>query len=357
MPSAVASAPRCIEACKRLARRCADCYPPAVHRKLAASLPLALILACNGGGGGTGDGSSSGDETSGTSTAGPVTDPGPMTTTVAPTTTEDPSSSGEGGSSSSGEPVCEDMDGDGFGAGCAGGEDCDDALGTCAVDCSDLDGDAVPECAQAPGTGVLLFTGAAGGGPASDLYVDSLAGLYMGAGLDTLTDNSFPADFANTTGTMLILNPLEELPEKVVLGARGLLLRGGRVVLIMEHCKDGCFGNAPGDNTFLAALGSSMQLSGEGGAPPSTTPLTLAAVPPTTDIATIVAYESGSVTVNAGVALGTMDGGAGDVVIGYERLFNGDLVVAADSSIFGFMLDQGDNASFAVGLAFNLLGG
>ncbi len=329
-----------------------------MHTKLNFSVLLALLVACTpGGGGATDDGSSSGDETTGTTTGEPVTDSGPMTTTVEPTTTGGSSSSGdEGSSTTTGEPACVDADGDGFGAGCAAGDDCDDEVATCAADCADLDGNDLPECGEVPGTGVLLFTGGNGGGPASDLYVDSLAGLYGGAGYDTLTDNSFAADFVKTTGTMLILNPLDDLGDKVVQGARGLLLRGGRVVLIMEHCKDGCYGNPDGDNAFLTAIGSTLRVSGEGGAPLSTTPLTLADLPPTADIATVVAYYSGSVAIGDGVALGTMDGGRGDVVIGYEEVYNGDVVVAADSSIFGFMLDQGDNSAFVVALAANLLG-
>jgi hypothetical protein len=70
-----------------------------------------------------------------------------------------------------------------------------------------------------------------------------------------------------------------------------------------------------------------------------------------------MAYYSGSVMVGDGLALGAMDGGAGDVVLGYETLYNGDIVVAADSSIFGYMLDQADNSAFVVGLAGPLLGG
>ncbi len=330
-----------------------------MHRKLHGPLALALLLACNGGGAG-----STGDD--------PTTGGGPATGTVG--TGDDPSTgggstqvtsdspTGEGSSSSSsssvtGEPGCEDADKDGFGAGCAGGDDCDDGVATCTQDCSDLDGNDVPECAEAPGTGVMLFTGANGGGPPTDLYVDSLAALYTKAGFATETTNSFPADFVTTTGTMLLLNPLDPLPDKVLEGARALLLRGGRVVLIMEHCKGGCYGNAEGDNAFLEALGSSLRLSGEGGAPLSDTPLTLAAAPPTQGITTVTAYYSGSVMVGDGLALGTMDGGAGDVVLGYEALYNGDIVVAADSSIFGYMLDKADNSAFVVGLAASVLGG
>ncbi len=180
----------------------------------------------------------------------------------------------------------------------------------------------------------------------------------MDAGFATEVTNAFPADFVKTTGTMVILNPLEDVGEKVRLGARNLLLRGGRVVLIMEHCKNGCYGNAEADNALLADLGSSLRLAGDGGAPLSKTPLALAATPVTAGLSTIVAYYSGSLTVGTtGVALGTMDGGAGDVVIGYETLYNGDIVVAADSSIFGYMLAEGDNADFVVGFASSLLGG
>jgi hypothetical protein len=331
-----------------------------MRRTPACSLAFALLLACKGG------------DPSGTESA---TDPGSTTsddptTGVTSTTGDDPTTGSEGTQSTtdsptsepdtgttSGEPGCEDADGDGFGVGCAGGEDCDDGSDRCAQDCIDVDDNGLPECAEAPGTGVLLFTGSMGGGPETDLYVDVLASMYIDAGHDTMIANSFPGTFAQTTGTMLILNPLEPLGQKVLLGARYLLLRGGRVVLIMEHCKNGCYGNAAEDNAFLEALGSSIRLSGEGGAPLAETPLTLAAAPPTEGLSSIVTYYSGSLTVGDGLALGTMDGGAGDVVLGYETLYNGDIVVAADSSIFGFMLDAGDNTAFVVGLADTVLGG
>jgi hypothetical protein len=323
-------------------------------RKLSGSLSLALLLACNGGGAAsTGDDPTGEGPTSGTVSTGADPATGGGSTQV---TSDSPTGEVSSGGAT-GEPGCEDADSDGFGAGCAGGDDCDDGVATCTQDCSDADGNGVPECAEAPGTGVMLFTGANGGGPPTDLYVDSLASLYTKAGFVTETTDSFPADFVKTTGTMLLLNPLDPLPEKVLLGARALLLRGGRVVLIMEHCKGGCYGNAAGDNAFLEALGSSLRLSGEGGAPLSETPLTLAAAPPTQGLTTVMAYYSGSVMVGDGLALGAMDGGAGDVVLGYETLYNGDIVVAADSSIFGYMLDQADNSAFVVGLAGPLLGG
>lgn len=326
-----------------------------------APLALALLLACNGGGS-----TSTGDATTGAAltSSGPAsTGPDPATdsdaapTTAASPTDPDSSSSSTTTAGPTSEPGCADGDGDGLGPGCAAGDDCDDDLARCTQDCSDVDGNGDPECAEAPGAGVMLFTGAGGGGPPSDLYVDSLLSLYTDAGYAAEAVNSFPADFVTTTGTMLILNPMDALPDKLVTGARALLLRGGRVVLVMEHCKNGCYGNAAGDNAFLAALGSSLRLSGEGGAPLSETPLTLAAAPPTQGLSTLTAFYSGSVTVGDGLALGTMDGGAGDVVLAYEALYNGDIVVAADSSMFGYVLDKADNSAFVLALAGTLLGG
>ena len=305
--------------------------------KLTGPLAVALLLACTA----NVDESTAADSST---AAGSSTGP------------DEPTTAGSSSGATS-EPGCDDADKDGFGAGCTLGDDCDDGVSTCAQDCSDLDGNAVPECAEAPGMGVMLFTGANGGGPPTDLHVDSLAALYTKAGFATETTNAFPADFVTTTGTMLILNPLDLLGEKVLLGARALLLRGGRVVLVMEHCKNGCYGNADGNNAFLEALGSSMRLSGEGGAPLSKTPLALAAAPPTQGLTAVTAFYSGSVMVGDGLALGTMDGGAGDVVLGYEALYNGDIVVAADSSIFGYVLAEADNSAFVVALAGTLLGG
>ena len=325
-----------------------------MHPKITGPLALALLLACTAN-----VDESTGTDPSTAADSSTAADPstGGEQTTADPTTGPDEPTTAGSSSGATSEPGCDDADKDGFGAGCTLGDDCDDGVSTCAQDCSDLDGNDVPECAEAPGTGVMLFTGANGGGPPTDLYVDSLAALYTKEGFVTEIANSFPADFVTTTGTMLILNPLDLLGEKVLLGARALLLRGGRVVLVMEHCKNGCYGNADGNNAFLEALGSSMRLSGEGGAPLSNTPLALAAAPPTQGLTAVTAFYSGSVMVGDGLALGTMDGGAGDVVLGYEALYNGDLVVAADSSIFGYVLDEADNSAFVVALAATLLGG
>lgn len=317
------------------------------------SLSFALLLACKPGDAGTTD-----DGTAGSTAGSTASEPTSGAATTQSTSNPPTSGASTGAETgATGEPGCADADGDNLGVGCAAGEDCNDEAITCTQDCSDIDGNGQPECAEALGTGVLLFTGANGGGPPTDLFVDSLAALYTKAGFVTDITNTFAADFAATNGTLVLLNPLDALPEKVVSGARSLLLRGGRVVLIMEHCKGGCYGNAPGDNDFLAAIGSTIRLSGEGGAPLEETPLTLAAAPPTAGLTTVMAFYSGSVMPGDGLALGTMDGGNGEVVLAYEALYNGDIVVAADSSIFGYMLDKADNSAFVVALAGTLLGG
>lgn len=43
-------------------------------------------------------------------------------------------------------PICIDSDGDGFGAECATGPDCDDAASSCTTKCGDEDGDGIPGC-------------------------------------------------------------------------------------------------------------------------------------------------------------------------------------------------------------------
>ena len=43
-------------------------------------------------------------------------------------------------------PSCLDGDGDGFGAACAAGPDCDDAASSCTTKCGDEDADGVPDC-------------------------------------------------------------------------------------------------------------------------------------------------------------------------------------------------------------------
>ena len=146
---------------------------------------------------------------------------------------------------------------------------------------------------------------------------------------------------------MLFLNPMTALPADVKNAAKDLVQRGGRVVVVMEHCKNGCWGNAAEDNALLGSLGSSLTFSGQGGAPLASTSLVVAPVPPLTDgVNQIVAFYSGSV--DGGTALGTVSGG--DRVIGYQRLGKGDTVAIADSSIFGYVMQSGDNRRFILNL-------
>jgi hypothetical protein len=211
---------------------------------------------------------------------------------------------------------------------------------------ADLDADEAPP----PGAGVFLYTGAGGGGPGTDLFVDAVEALLSGGGVETLVGDALPAGFADDYGVLVLMNPMDSIPSGVGDAAQELLDRGGRVVIVMEHCKNGCWGNAEADNALIERLGGTMVLSGEGGATLEMTSLVVTPVPPLTDgVGEIVVYYSGSVDAGDGVALGVVDGG--DAVVGYEALGAGDLVVVADSSMFGYVMDAGDNERFVLNLA------
>ncbi|MCA9635675.1 MAG: hypothetical protein KC420_06550, partial [Myxococcales bacterium] len=157
--------------------------------------------------------------------------------------------------------------------------------------------------------------------------------------------DALPGGFAETYGTLVYMNPTGDFPADVNAAASALVDAGGRLVLVMEHCKNGCWGNADGHNALLGALGAGMRLAGDGGAPLSQTSLTVSADPPLTDgVGELVAFYSGRVIPGpATIAVGKIDGG--DVVVAAEAVGGGGEVVAiADSSMLGYVLDAGDNA-------------
>lgn len=200
-----------------------------------------------------------------------------------------------------------------------------------------------------PPSGAFLYVGAGGGGPATDLYVDAVATAMASAG-DVEVGEVVPSDLTARFGLLALMNPRQAVPSSVTTAAAGHLAAGGRVLLVMEHCKNGCWGDAEGDNALLTALGSDMRLSGTGGAPLSQTALEVTQVPEITDgVSSLVVYYSGSVDVGTGVALGRVP--AGDVVIGYQAVGGGEVIVVADSSMFGYVLDAGDNRQFVLDLA------
>ena len=198
--------------------------------------------------------------------------------------------------------------------------------------------------------GVFLWTGAGGGGPGTDLDPDAVEQLFVDAGVDVERGEALPTDFADRFGTLVYLNPTGDFDPAVDTAAIELVSSGGRLVLVMEHCKNGCWGNEAGHNALLETLGSSLRMRGDGGAPLSDTPLQLMDVPPLTDgVGELVVYYSGHVEVGTAVALGSMQGG--DAIIAWEQLGPGEVLAIADSSMFGYRLDAGDNAAFIENLA------
>ena len=206
---------------------------------------------------------------------------------------------------------------------------------------------------EPPPGGVFLWTGAGGGGPGTDLYVDEVEALLEGAGVEVAVGATLPGDFAARFGTLVYMNPTGDFPAEVDAAAAALVEGGGRVVVVMEHCKNGCWGNADGHNALLAALGAGMRVAGDGGAGLQQTELPVVAAPPLTDgVAALVVFYSGRVIAGpATVALGQIPGG--DVVVGWEAVGSGEVVAVTDSSIFGYVLGAGDNARFVTNLGLH----
>ncbi|MCK6544358.1 hypothetical protein L6R52_00675 [Myxococcota bacterium] len=272
--------------------------------------------------------------------------------------TRDRSSGGTIRSRDAGTTVSDAGPGDGALADASddGGAQEDAALADAGLDDAALPDAALADAASAPDaslppppSGAFLYVGAGGGGPATDLYVDDVAAVLSAVGPNDVGE-TVPTDLADRFGLLAIMNPTEPVPSAVGDAAAALLARGGRVLIVMEHCKNGCWGDAAGDNALLARLGSDMTLSGTGGAPLSRTSLVITPVAGlTTGVASIVVYYSGSVDVGSGVALGRIAGG--DTVVGYQRAGGGEIIVVADSSMFGYVLDEGDNRRFLTNLA------
>jgi hypothetical protein len=221
-------------------------------------------------------------------------------------------------------------------AGCAGG----DPSGPGGPDGNDTD-EAGFE--RTVGDGVLLYTGS--GGNNWDTDADAVRAAYEGAGVEAAVSADIPADLTDTYGILVLLNPTEALPADVTLAAEAVIAGGGRVVLQTEHSGYGGHDQA---NRVLEAIGSTMTAVEDSQAGELT--LALTPVPPLTDgVDEIVPFYAARVDVGEGVALGRL---ADDfVVIGYERVGNGDAVVIADGSMFGYSLDRADNERFIVNLA------
>ncbi|MGC4122959.1 MAG: hypothetical protein QM765_52000 [Myxococcales bacterium] len=211
-------------------------------------------------------------------------------------------------------------------------------------------GTPAPDAASVPlpGRKVLLYTGAGGGGPTSDLYLSDVASTLQAAGIASTTSESLPSGFANDYGVLWLMNPMQSVPADVSAAAKALLERGGRVVLVLDHCKNGCWSDADGDNDLLTTLGSAIRVSGTGGAPLSETTLQITPVPKITDgVSSVVVYYSGSVT--GGTIFGRVPGGDG--VMAYQTVGLGDVVTIADTSAFGYALSEGDNTRLIANLS------
>lgn len=249
-------------------------------------------------------------------------------------------------------PGCIDADGDGYGIDCGAGDDCDDAVASCTDDCSDADASGTADCAESVGAGVFVYTGSDGDN--WDTNLPKVLEVYEDGGVAVASGDALPADLLDSYGVLIVLNPLAELDASVAPAATSIVARGGRLVYQTEH---GGYGGHEQANQVLGAVGSSMRsveasLSGRATA-------TLESVPPLTDgVSALSPYYTAYVDVGQGTALarevgsGTPDSGDGDwVLIGYEAVGRGDVVLVADTSMFGYTLADDDNARFILNLA------
>ncbi len=195
-------------------------------------------------------------------------------------------------------------------------------------------------------TGVYLWTGANGRG--GDMNPDAMVDLIAGTGaMVELSADAPPADLlAAGFGTLVYMSPRDAFPPEVDASATALVNGGGRLVLLMEHCKGGCYGNAGGLNALLAGLGAGMRFFGDGGAPLMDAPMPVAAAVPfvTDGVATITVYYTGHI--DPGDQTTSIALYQGETIVAYEAAGGGEVVGVADGSMFGYTLAKGDNQQF-----------
>ena len=195
-------------------------------------------------------------------------------------------------------------------------------------------------------TGVYLWTGANGRG--GDMDPNAMVDLIAATGaMVELSPDAPPADLlAAGFGTLVYMSPRDAFPPEVDASATALVNGGGRLVLLMEHCKGGCYGNAAGLNALLAGLGAGMRFFGDGGAPLMDAPMPVVApVPLVTDgVATITVYYTGHI--DPGAETTSIALYQGQTIVAHEVAGAGEVVGVADGSMFGYTLAKGDNQQF-----------
>ncbi len=193
-----------------------------------------------------------------------------------------------------------------------------------------------------PGPGVLLYVGDGGGGPGTDLYPTEVEALFADAGIAVLLSETLPADWVESYGVLVLLNPTSALSAEVTSGAAALLDRGGRLVIGFE--REG-WGNTAAHNELLVAVGSTMRTvsAQSSGGEAHLSVQDVGGL--TAGVSSLLTFYSASVDLGEGdaVSVGEADG---TTVVGYEAVGRGDVVIVADSSFFGYALDEADNARF-----------
>jgi hypothetical protein len=203
---------------------------------------------------------------------------------------------------------------------------------------TDADTDVTP-----PGDGVLLYVGDGGGGPSTDLYPEDVEAIFQQAGIDVLMSSSLPGGWQDDYGVLVLLNPTDALSSDLASGSTALLDRGGRLVIGFERSG---WGNTSQLNGLLASVGSSMRTVSDesSGGRADLSVQDVGGL--TAGVGSLATFYSASVDIGSAGALALGRDSSGVAVVGYEELGLGDLVVVADSSFFGYYLDEADNTRF-----------
>lgn len=198
--------------------------------------------------------------------------------------------------------------------------------------------------------GVYLWTGAKGRG--GDMFPDDVVAILAETGVQVeLSPDAPPADLvAAGFGTLVYMSPHDAIPSEVDASATALVAAGGRLVLILEHCKNGCFSNAAGYNALMDGLGAGMRFFGDGGTPLNSETLAIATpVPLVTDgVTAITVYYSGHI--EPGAETTSVAVYQGETIVAHEAVGAGEVLGIADGSVFGYVLKMGNNQQFVANL-------
>jgi hypothetical protein len=216
------------------------------------------------------------------------------------------------------------------------------------------DADLMPDSGQDPvGDEVFIYFGANGWGPRSYLGTDDLEIAMEQAQPDLVVDQGdvLPSD-TSRLGLIIVANPQSHLEHDVRAAIVDLVLRGGRVFIVGEHCDYGCYVNVDAINELLDELGAGLRIDAAQGTSGRHLELVLAANQPLlAGVSTLISWHSSTITLGPSTIALATDPDDADVVIAVEDVGRGQVVLMSDANPIGSALEDGDGVQFVLNLS------